>query len=110
MTTILDASPGHAGLPSENGSPNAVLRLRDPTMDFSHRLKAARERAGLTQPQAAKAWNVPVKSLRNWEQSLRTPHAHALLRLLPILAGDGDNLSVGSRRPSRRNRPSRAAK
>ena len=47
--------------------------------------KAARERLGLSQSEAAKQWEVPLKTLQSWEQGSRFPRGRTLQRLWPIL-------------------------
>lgn len=44
-------------------------------MIFSEQLQVARNAAGLSQSQAALAIGRSVKTLRNWEQGVNTPHA-----------------------------------
>ncbi|MBC8012338.1 MAG: helix-turn-helix transcriptional regulator [Burkholderiales bacterium] len=48
-------------------------------------IKAARERLGLSQSEAAEAWSVPLKTLQKWEQATRSPRGETLARLWPIL-------------------------
>lgn len=54
-------------------------------MDFAKLLKAARKNAGLTQAQAAKAWNVERRSLESWEIGRRAPSGPNLAKLLPFI-------------------------
>ena len=63
------------------------------TMNFADVFKTARPRLGLSQPKAARKWNVPLKALQNWEQGVRTPHAETLLRLFPVLFPHGFSAS-----------------
>lgn len=49
--------------------------------DLAHKLKAARERLGLSQSQAALEWGIPLTTLKKWETDRRTPRGIAL-RLL----------------------------
>lgn len=42
-------------------------------MDFSEKLKAERERLGLTQAEAAAALDVSFEAVSKWERSLSTP-------------------------------------
>jgi transcriptional regulator with XRE-family HTH domain len=42
------------------------------------KLKAARERLGLTQHQFAKAFQVSPRAVGGWEQGVRNGHAHAI--------------------------------
>lgn len=55
------------------------------------KLKAARERLGLSQSQAAKAWGIPKGTLIKWENDQSTPRGFALAalneKLDAILAG-----------------------
>lgn len=46
--------------------------------ELQRKLKAAREKLGLSQSQAAKEWGVPVRTLQRWEQNQSTPHGFAL--------------------------------
>lgn len=39
-------------------------------------LRDTRTKAGLSQRQAAKLFNIPIRTLQNWEQDLRTPPAY----------------------------------
>jgi len=41
-----------------------------------------RYRGGLSQPALAARWNVPVGTLRNWEQGIRKPSPEGPIRLL----------------------------
>jgi DNA-binding transcriptional regulator YiaG len=45
---------------------------------LARQLQAAREKLGLSQPQAAKKWGIPLPTLRHWEQNQRTPRGFAL--------------------------------
>ncbi len=47
-------------------------------------VRRLRQRSGLSQPAFARRLNVPVETLRNWEQGKRTPRgpARALLRII----------------------------
>jgi transcriptional regulator with XRE-family HTH domain len=56
------------------------------------RLKALRERAGLSQPQLAAAAELPLTTLRNWEQGRREPLASAIVRLAKALGVSADVL------------------
>lgn len=60
--------------------------------ELATKLKAARERLGLSQSQAAKAWGISLAALQKWEQDQRTPKGFALTALMEkldaILAGD----------------------
>jgi putative transcriptional regulator len=50
-------------------------------------VKAIRDRAGMTQPQFAAAYHIPVGTLRDWEQGRRIPDAPARA-LLTLIAAD----------------------
>lgn len=54
-------------------------------MALASQIKAARARLGLSQSQAAKAWGVPLRTLKSWEQDTRSPRGPTLTRLWPIL-------------------------
>lgn len=49
------------------------------------KLKEARQKLGLSQSQAAKAWDIPIRSLQNWEQDQATPRGFALTALMERL-------------------------
>lgn len=55
--------------------------------EIARKLKAARERLGLSQSQAAKKWSVPLITLQSWEQNVRTPRGLALKALNELLDG-----------------------
>ncbi|MBW8782959.1 MAG: helix-turn-helix domain-containing protein [Verrucomicrobia bacterium] len=66
-------------------------------MNLATHLKAARARLGLSQSQAAKAWDVPLKSLQRWEQAESSmPRGEIILRLTPILFLGANKLSPSS--------------
>jgi transcriptional regulator with XRE-family HTH domain len=56
------------------------------------RLKELRERKGLSQPQLAAAAELPLTTLRNWEQGRREPLASAIVRLAMALDVSADLL------------------
>lgn len=60
--------------------------------ELATKLKTAREKLGLSQSQAAKAWGISLKTLQAWEQDQRTPRGFALTALMEkldaILSGD----------------------
>jgi DNA-binding transcriptional regulator YiaG len=41
--------------------------------NFPDRIKAARERLGLSQSQAARKWGFPKQTISAWETGVRTP-------------------------------------
>ena len=55
-------------------------------MELGIQLKNARQKAGITQAQAAQQWGVTLRALQQWEQGHRLPRGKTLLRLLDILA------------------------
>ena len=57
------------------------------------RLKMLRHRAGLSQTQLARAADVPVSTLRNWEYGLRTPLLDAAARIAQALSVSLDELA-----------------
>ncbi len=65
------------------------------------RFKRLREAAGLSQSQLAKAADVPVGSLRQWEQGRRTPLLDAAARVAEALDVSLDELA-GIGAPPRR--------
>lgn len=46
--------------------------------ELARKLKAARQKLGLSQAQAAKEWKIPKPTLVKWEQNQRTPRGFAL--------------------------------
>ena len=54
-------------------------------VDLSTEIKDARAKLGLSQSQAAKAWEVPVQTLQNWEHGRNKPRGFALKHLRSIL-------------------------
>jgi transcriptional regulator with XRE-family HTH domain len=70
---------------------------------MGRRFKTLREAAGLSQPQLAKAAEVPVASLRGWEQGRRTPLFDAAVRVAEALDVSLDELA-GIGPPPRKNR------
>ena len=48
-------------------------------------IQLARQKQGLSQSQAAKAWGIPVKTLQSWEQGKRHPRGLALSALRQII-------------------------
>jgi transcriptional regulator with XRE-family HTH domain len=57
------------------------------------RFKRLREAAGLSQSQLARAADVPVGSLRHWEQGRRTPLLDAAARIALALKVSLDDLA-----------------
>jgi putative transcriptional regulator len=57
------------------------------------RFKQMREAAGLSQTQLAKAADVPVGSLRQWEQGRRTPLLDAAARIAVAMGVTLDELA-----------------
>jgi len=54
-------------------------------MDFASLIKAARERDGLSQSQAASVWGVSLKTLQAWEQGVNVPGGQNVAKLLPFI-------------------------
>jgi len=54
-------------------------------MDFARLIKAARQRERLSQSQAAKKWDVPLRTLQAWEERTNQPGAKHIDKLLPKL-------------------------
>jgi DNA-binding XRE family transcriptional regulator len=53
--------------------------------DLRLKLKAARERLGLTQSKAAKLWGLSLRTLINWENDISTPRGIGLVAINQIL-------------------------
>lgn len=54
-------------------------------MNLASLIKEARTRADLSQSQAAKAWGIPLPTLRAWEQGVNIPGGKHLAKLLPLI-------------------------
>ncbi len=52
------------------------------------RLKAARKARGLSQSEAARELDIPVATIRNWEQGRTTPPAYFQRLVLKVLQQD----------------------
>lgn len=77
-----------------------MTRRRQPTaweIEMGKRLQQLRRKAGLSQSQLARAADVPIGSLRNWEHGRRTPLLDAAARLAQALSVSLDELA-GMRR------------
>jgi transcriptional regulator with XRE-family HTH domain len=61
------------------------------------RLKRLRRAAGLSQNQLAQASGVPVGTIRNWEQGLRTPMLDSAARVAGVLGVSLDDLAKNLR-------------
>lgn len=59
-------------------------------------IKRARERAGMTQAQAAKASGIPIGTLRRWEQGVNEPDISSIILLADTYKTSTDEL-LGSR-------------
>ena len=57
-------------------------------MTFAEKLRELREKAGLTQTQLAKASDLPLGSLRNYEQGQREPYWDVVFKLVRALGTD----------------------
>lgn len=55
-------------------------------MSIADRIKAAREKLGLTQEQAAPQWGVNVRTLQGWERGQHEPRGFARTQLEKLLA------------------------
>jgi len=53
--------------------------------NFSDRIKAARQRLGLSQSQAARKWGFPKQTISAWEKGLRNPAGLYLKKLERVL-------------------------
>jgi transcriptional regulator with XRE-family HTH domain len=60
---------------------------------MAENLKRLRQRAGLSQPQLAKAAGVPLGTLRCWEQATRQPLLGAAVKLADALGVTLDELA-----------------
>lgn len=57
------------------------------SQELRNKLKEAREKTGLSQSQAAKAWGIPLRTLISWENNQRTPQGFALKSIMELLDG-----------------------
>lgn len=55
-------------------------------MDIAQRIKAAREKSGLSQSEAANAWGINPHTLQGWEIGRHSPRGFALNQLEKLLA------------------------
>jgi DNA-binding transcriptional regulator YiaG len=53
--------------------------------NFSDRIKAARQRLGLSQSQAARKWGFPKQTINAWEKGIRNPVGLYLKKLERVL-------------------------
>lgn len=67
--------------------------------EFGVRLRAARERAGLTQGDVARAVDVALNTIWKWESGKRPPCSYSVVRLCDLLGVDADSLLRGVQRP-----------
>lgn len=73
-----------------------MTRFRPPTTwekKMGQRLQELRQRAGLSQSELARAAEVPIGSLRNWEHGRRTPLLDAAARIAQALGISLDELA-----------------
>lgn len=64
--------------------PQLTPQAADWFVAFGHRLRAAREAAGLQQVQASERVGLPVRSLRRWESGLADPGVEKTMRLAEV--------------------------
>jgi len=57
------------------------------SQELRNKLKAARQKTGLSQSQAAKAWGIPLRTLISWENDQYTPQGFALKAIMEMLDG-----------------------
>ena len=78
-----------------------VSKLNDASL--SAQIKDTRRKLGLSQAQAAAAWNVPLKTLQKWEQGIREPQGLALdalqQKLAEAMAGQGSAEAIPQAEP-----------
>lgn len=73
-------------------------------MVLKQTLKDARRRAGLTQQQASEATDIPLGTLRRWEQGVNEPDTDSLVLLLDLYGASADEV-LGSGFYNARIRP-----
>lgn len=57
------------------------------SQELRNQLKMARQKTGLSQSQAAKAWGIPLRTLISWENDQATPRGFALKAISDLLEG-----------------------
>lgn len=82
LDAMSDAEVRKAALSDPDAQPLTKKRLAK--MRRVSRVKALRERMGLTQREFATAFHLPLTTLRDWEQRRSTPDAPARALLLAI--------------------------
>lgn len=82
LESMSDAEVRKAALSDPDAQPLTKERLAK--MRRVSRVKALRERMGLTQREFAAAFHLPLTTLRDWEQRRSTPDAPARALLLAI--------------------------
>lgn len=82
VKAMSDAQVRKAALADPDAQPLTKQRLAN--MRRVSRVKALRERMGLTQQEFASAFHLPLTTLRDWEQRRSTPDAPARALLLAI--------------------------
>jgi transcriptional regulator with XRE-family HTH domain len=85
---------------------------RETEETMGERMKRLREAAGMSQPQLARKADIPLPTLRNFEQDRRIPRLDVAARLakaigcnLEDLAGPVDLPKVKEQPPKKRGRP-----
>lgn len=82
VRAMSDAQVRKAALADPDAQPLSSEKL--PQMRRVSRVKALRERIGLTQREFAEAFHLPLTTLRDWEQRRSVPDAPARALLLAI--------------------------
>ena len=78
--------------------------------ELRNKLKAAREKHGLSQSQAAEAWGIPQRTLISWENDQYTPKGFTLTALLEKLDGILKQPANKKRSPAGKKPPAKAAR
>ena len=82
LDAMTDEEVTAAALADPDAQPPAAEQLA--RMRRTPRVKALRQRLGMTQAQFAEAFHLPITTLRDWEQRRSTPDAPARALLLAI--------------------------
>lgn len=72
--------------------PNEVYNAGGDNME--HNLRKVRENLGLTQVEFSKFLNIPVKSIRNWEQNIRKPSNYIIELIIDVALKKNNELSM----------------
>jgi transcriptional regulator with XRE-family HTH domain len=79
-------------------------------MRFGDMLKEARDKAGLSQNEVARALGIPVTSYRNWERERREPPLPTVLDLAELFKAPAKDLLLSLAELARERKRAKAGK